>query len=146
MSTKKLKDMSEEELRSMMADLLGLDASASLSVCLDRFNAVTAKMTGPQLVAVDEVVYNQLKADAADADHQLEAMAAERRDKIIDQAVKDGQIPYASRDGFRRQLDLDEEMGKKLIDGMQKGRYHNEGASTDEVRDRLRKQMNGEKK
>lgn len=79
---------------------------------------VAAIPEGTQVV--ENGVLDQMRADAAAGREAREQQIRDRRDDIIDAALKDGRISAASKDSFRAMLDADEEGTSKVLASLAK--------------------------
>lgn len=75
----------------------------------------TAASVPEGMALVDEAILTQLRSDAEKARAALAAVDAQRRDAIVDEAVKSGRIAPASKERMRALLDADEESASALI-------------------------------
>ncbi|MEI3845217.1 MULTISPECIES: head maturation protease, ClpP-related [unclassified Microbacterium] len=71
-------------------------------------------------IVMDKALHDQLRADADKGRQAMEAIDAQRRDQIIADAMNDGRIAASAKDGWRAQLDKDEDGIKALLESFPK--------------------------
>lgn len=69
-------------------------------------------------IVLDKGVHEQLVSDAQAGRKAMEIIDAQRRDDIVEAALRDGRIASASREVWRAQLDKDEDGTKALLESM----------------------------
>lgn len=75
-----------------------------------------AESKTPALVTLSAGTLDQLRADATAGRQAAETLAAQRRDALLDDAVKAGKVAPAERSAFAAALAADEAAGKALLD------------------------------
>jgi len=88
---------------------------AALDEALAEQPTTTAAPDGA--VIIDANAWAEVQAAAQDGRAARAEQDKTRRDRIVDDAVNDGRIPPASREGWRKQLDTDENGIKTLLAG-----------------------------
>ena len=122
--------VSYDSLKAGMRERLGVtDANASDEQLLD---ALTNQLnTAPAdgiietdlpdtAMIVDKAAFEELQSNAKAGVTALAQLDAQRRDSIVDAALRDGRINSAARDEWRAQLDVSEESTTKLLDMLPK--------------------------
>ncbi|OMH30645.1 head maturation protease, ClpP-related [Tersicoccus sp. Bi-70] len=92
------------------ADLTDEQLLAAVDEALDERagDQPTARTTVPEgAVLVDQAEYADLRAAAQEGREARQQQAADQRNAIVDQAVRDGRIPRARADYWRNQLEAD---------------------------------------
>lgn len=127
-STLKEKNPMSSKLIEVLCQRLGIadstaDEEAILAALDERLAApdtreFTAASIPEGMALVDEAILTQLRSDAEKARTALAAIDAQRRDAIVDEAVKAGRIAPASRERMRVLLDADEESASALIESL----------------------------
>lgn len=121
--------VSYDDLKAGLRQRLGVnDATATddqLIAALDESLAERAEPTPAataQLpagtIAVDEAAFKELQANAAAGANAAAELASQRRDGIVNKALREGRIAASSRETFRAQLDADEEGTSKLLNSL----------------------------
>lgn len=118
-----------DDLKAGLAKRLGVtDAEASDDVLLAALDETLEESadTNPAtelpegVVTIDATVLTDLQAKASQGVQALAAQTSERRDGIIQSALREGRITPASADHFRTLLDTDEENTTKVLAAMAK--------------------------
>lgn len=105
-------------------DRLGLPEGTGdedvLKALNERLNTTAQVEVPAGAVMIDEGILAELQADAAAGREALEAQAEERREGLIQVALKDGRISPAMADTWRSSLAENEERTKPLLEGLPK--------------------------
>ena len=111
-----------DELKDGLRDRLGLAedvTETAILAALDERLAVSAAIEPPAgTCLVDQAALDDLKAAAEAGRTALAVLDSERRDKIVDDAVRDGRIAPAARASWRAMADKDEEGTKTLLSSL----------------------------
>lgn len=111
-----------DELKDGLRDRLGLAedvTETAILAALDERLAVSAAIKPPAgTCLVDQAALDDLKAAAEAGRTALAVLDSERRDKIVDDAVRDGRIAPAARASWRAMADKDEEGTKTLLSSL----------------------------
>lgn len=111
-----------DELKDGLRDRLGLAedvTETAILAALDERLAVSAAIEPPAgTCLVDQAALADLKAAAEAGRTALAVLDSERRDKIVDDAVRDGRIAPAARASWRAMADKDEEGTKTLLSSL----------------------------
>lgn len=92
------------------------DDTAILTALDDRLTAAAEAPTIPEgTTLIDEQMLDALRADAAAGREAAAALAASRRDGLVDEAVREGRIAPAARAQWREMAEKDEETARKLL-------------------------------
>jgi hypothetical protein len=104
------------------------DADASDEALLAAVDELTEAATAPTPPAVpagttliDSAQLTQLQADAQAGREARDAQIRARREQIVNDALADGRIAPANRDGWLAQLEANEESATQLIAALPKG-------------------------
>lgn len=114
-----MSEMLSEGLRQRLG-LADSTADAEILAALDE--RLTVKPAAPEIpegmALIDAAILDELRAENAKAAEARAAFDAQRRDALVDQALKDGRIAPASRDRMRALLDADEEGATALLESL----------------------------
>jgi ATP-dependent protease ClpP protease subunit len=125
----KKEDRVSDTLKAGLRERLGVtDADASDEALLAAVDELTEAATAPTPPAVpagttliDSAQLTQLQADAQAGREARDAQIRARREQIVNDALADGRIAPANRDGWLAQLEANEESATQLIAALPKG-------------------------
>ncbi len=121
--------VSYDDLKAGLRQRLGVnDANATDDQLIEALDESLAERAEPtpaataQLpagtIAVDAAAFKELQANAAAGANAAAELASQRRDGIVNKALREGRIAASSRETFRAQLDADEEGTSKLLNSL----------------------------
>lgn len=120
-----------DEAATTMRQKLGLPESADEATILAALDealterAEPAAASTPQIpegtVLVDQAIWDQTQKNAAAGAGAAKTLAVQERDRVINQALKDGKIAATSRDKFVEAWDKDAAATRAILDSLTPG-------------------------